>query len=239
MQKIERAPDNRKRTLQEVNREFSEFHPICVVVEGTNKTTGFNYKFGFIFEHPDGPYIKIDSEDRRDFLLKGTEREAQDALIELSETMRERTGGYYNIHPFYGAVYGTRLTPVAPGFMKDLARPDEGLGTIIFLNDFGDRFDEGLTKIAIEIGMTVEFPSEKAEKFREYLRAQNPSSNQRSRDKAIVNKLGDRWDTENKAFNGRKTQPHAMDLTVDNIVKVMGYLETNAGISDIVVSYTY
>lgn len=223
-------------SLDQLGQISPEKTPSFVSIEGVNKETGYEYSFGFISKHPDGPYIKIDTKPRHVFLEKGTEQEAQDALVGLAQQIRRRSGGVINIHPFYGAVWGTKLTPVSPGFLTDSKQPDEDLTMFVYLTDSGYKFDDKLTKQALDIGQVITVPGPKAANFLAYQNAEKANPNQSDRDQAIVNKLGDRWDAEFKKYNNPKDIPQAMKPTPGNIVKLMRQLESEAGMTDLTVT---
>lgn len=216
-------------TIEEID------NPSFILIEGKNPSTGYTYDFSFIFEHPDGPYIKIDSERRGDFLAKGTEQQAQDALIELAQQIRQQSGGVFSIHPFHGAVWGTKLTPVAPGFLTDFKQLDEGLTMFVHLSDAGDRFDSRLTETALEIGTVVSIPSPQSDQLLTYMQTPKVNPNQTDRDQAIANGLGERWDAEFTRYHQAGDVPPAMSLDATNIVKLMRELEENTAITDLTV----
>lgn len=223
-------------SLDQLRQISSEKIPPFVLIEGLNKETGYEYSFGFIAEHPNGPYIKIDTEPRRTFLEKGTEQEAQDALVDLAQQVRRKSGGVISIHPFYGAVWGTKLTPVAPGFLTDSEQPDENLTMFVYLRDSGYKFDDNLTRQALDIGAVVVIPGPKAADLLAYTKAAKANPNQSDRDIALVNKLGERWDAEFNKYNQPTGIPQAMKPTPGNIVKLMRQLESEANMADLTVT---
>jgi len=223
-------------SLDQLGEISPEKTPPFVLIEGLNNDTGYEYSFGFIAEHPDGSYIKIDTEPRRVFLEKGTEQEAQDALINLAQQVRRKSGGVISIHPFYGAVWGTKLTPVSPGFLTDSEQPDENLTMFVYLRDSGYKFDANLTKQALDIGAVVSIPGPKAADLLAYTKVAKANPNQSDRDIALVNKLGDRWDAEFKEYNNPGNIPQAMKSTPGNIVKLMRQLESETGMTDLTVT---
>lgn len=202
-----------------------------VRIEGRSRVTGLAYDFWFIFNHPHGPYIKIDSPQRHVFLSRFTERDVQDDIEQLAQETRKRSGGVFNIHPFYGAVWGTKLTPVAPNFLTDLPQPDENLMMLIYLSETAKVFSRALTRQAEKIGTVVVIPSQKASNMLEYMQAAQLYPNQTGRDQAIVNRLGDRWDAEYQRFN-TDSVPYAMTLNLRSIVGVMRSLERGSVIFD-------
>jgi len=107
---------------------------VSVWAEGVNPQTGYEYGYVFVFDHPNGSYIKIDSEKREAFLEKGTEEEAQVAIIGIAQATRRISGGEIGIHPYHGAVWGTKLTPIVPVFMTDLEEPNDELTMFVNMN---------------------------------------------------------------------------------------------------------
>lgn len=194
---------------------------------------GYDYSIGFIFNHPHGPYIKIDTETRQDFSAKGTEQQAQDALISLTQEMRLRSGGIISVHPFHGAVWGTVLTPVAEGFLTSNPRADEDLTMFIYLSDAGNRFDNKLTKKAEAIGNFILFPGPKVADFMQYSSAYMANPNQADRDQAITNGLKKQWEAQFKAVNNFKGVPPAMVLNGFNIVQFLGGLKADGVFTNI------
>lgn len=210
-------------TLEQLGAISPEVAPSFVRIEGGSVSTGYVYDFGFTFDHPHGPYIKIDTEHRSAYLTRGTEQQAQDALVVLAQQTRRRSGGSFDIHPFYGAVYGTKLTPVSPGFLTDSAGMDQGLSMIIYLTDAGDKFDGRLIRKALAIGTTVTILDPKA----------NP--NQSCRNQAIANGLSARWNDEFRRYNQDRV-PTAMTLNPRNIVGLMQSVERDAGLTNLAVT---
>ena len=214
--------------------------------EATSPSTDYDYRYRFSAAKDKRlPSMGITTEHREEFLKKGTEQDAQDALVTLAHQTRELTGGVFDIHPFYGAVYGTKINPVAPGFLVDLARPDEGLSVGIDLSDEGYAFDEESTREAVSIGTTVVFPSANARRLMDYMDTPKPNPNQQSRDQAVANKLGDRWDEEFTRFNGKRPRPWkknvlpAIELTPASAVELMRKLGDKALLTEIVVTWLY
>lgn len=212
----------------------------------TSPSIGYDYSYRFNAAEESRPArVGINTEERKDFLQKGTEQDAQDALIELAHQTRELTGGVFNIHPFYGAVYGTKIEPVSPDFLVDLDMPDEGLHMGIDLSDQGYDFDDESTRVAVAIGTTVVMPSPKAARLLEYMKAPKANPNQENRDQAVANHLGDRWDAEFERFNGKKPRPwrkgvrSAIELTPVSAVKFMRELGDKALLTEIAVTWLY
>lgn len=225
-----------KLTLEQIGEVLNPLH---FSIEGRDPVTGYTYNFGFIFDHPNGPYIKIDTEPRRAFLAKGSEQQAQDALVDLTQQTRKRSGGVLGVHPFYGAVWGTKLNTVAPDFLTDLEHLDEDLSMLIHLTDTKEEFDEKLTQESIEIGTVVAIPGHKSNRLLEYMRTPKSNPNQEDRDTAIANGLEERWDAEFKKYHKTGDVPPAMILNPDNIVRLMRKLESEVGITDLaVVNYS-
>lgn len=201
-------------------------------VQATSPSTGYGYQYRF-HTHGTGrddspPRVRIDTEERAVFLQKGTEADAEEALVELAHQTRELTGGTFSLHPFYGVVYGTKTNPVAKGFLVDLPRLDEKLSLDIDLTDDGYAFDEESTREALAIGTTVVIPGPMSSRWFAYMDAHKSNPNQRSRDQAVSSGLEKRWDKEFKLFNGKKSRfwrrnsvVPAMELTPASAVRVI------------------
>jgi len=216
-------------------RSVQEGSLYSVFVEGADISSNRLYEFGFITEHPHGPYVKIDTKQRKTFLESGTEQQAQDSLIDLVNKVRHRTGGYFEVHPFYGAVYGTKLTTVSPDFLTDLKGSDERLSMIIYLTNNGLDFDSRLTHEYQAIGTSFNVPSAQSERYLEYLRGTHGGNpNQKNRDQAIANGLQEGWGKEFEKFNGGKIR-RAMRISPKNVVDLMGSMR-NVGIVNTKVS---
>ena len=181
---------------------------IWAEVQATNPSTGYDYSYRFhthaTSQQSSPARVAIRTENREAFLQKGTEVEAEEALVELGQQTRKLTGGFFDIHPFYGAVYGTQNNPVAPSFLAGLARLDENLSLGIDLSDEGYVFDDRFTREAVAIGTTIAFPGPMADRWMAYQEAFKANPNQSSRDQAVANDLGERWDKEFLLFNGHK-----------------------------------
>ena len=197
---------------------------LCVGFNGVDAKDQRSYKLHFITEHPQGPYLRIDTEPRRNFLLLGSEEQAQGALVSLGNEVRRKTGGFYQIHPFYGLVRGTCLTPVAPNFV--CGHDDEDLSLLIYLTNQGKRFNRRLTQQSIAIGTTTTLPDPEVivNLRHQYEVVDNP--NQGDRDIAVTCGLGVEW---NRQFNEahRDRVPSAMQITVPNIVDLLYKLKGN------------
>ncbi len=228
-----------KLTLEQLGTILPEAAPSYVRIEAKNASTGYTYDFGFISEHPSGPFIRITTETRESFLTKGTEEQAQDALIELVHQTRRKSGGSLSIHPFYGAVWGTKLTPVAPGFCTDIVSLQDNLASIIYLTNAGEEYDQQLTNEALEIGTVVAIPGPMSERYLRYIQAAKANPNQADRDIAVTNGLGQRWDDEFKKLNRPEDDQPAMALTPNNIVRLMRDLEKDAGLSGLSVAKVF
>lgn len=190
----------------------------------TDRQTGYGYKLTFVGDHPHGQYIIVHTEKRKEFLNQGSEENAQENLIKMGFKIQGITGGLFNIHPFYGAVWGTKLTPVSPDFCVDLEEPDDDLSMLIYLENNNIPFDDELTRKAMEIGPVVSFPSQKAREFIEYSQAVNGANpNQHERDIAVINDLGERWDEEFQRFNDAAYR-QGMQLSAENIASLVALL---------------
>ena len=214
-------------------------------VDGNSK---YNYSFDLVRDHPHSPYLVVLTEKRTDFLRKGSERDAEEALKEIALTIRTKTGGYFGIHPFYGAIQGTHFNPILTDFCKGAA--DEKLSTIIYLTKNGRIFDNDLTKEAVSIGTTITIPGPNAKRLLDYMENANKCNNpnQQNRDQAITNRLGEKWDVEFEKYNpplkrrgliarifdGREEDiPLAMDVTQKSVADFMDYLEEELEFSDL------
>ncbi len=223
-----------------------------IFMDGVNENTGYKYEVGFVIDHPHGPYLKIDTEKRKDFLGKGSEKNAEDAFKRVAFAMRSKTGGYFEIHPFYGAIWGTHFNPITD-FCK--GGEDDDLTTIIHFTDNGNTFDDALTREATSMGTTIAFPGPNAQRCLDYQKKVNRKNpNQGSRDQAIVNGLGELWDAEferynphakrkwliTKIFNGRKQSdiPPAIGVTQNRVADFMDYLQNELGFTGLRVTQT-
>jgi hypothetical protein len=96
-----------------------------VFLHGVNGNTRYAYSVEITkmdgFDRPLSPYLRVRTEKRRDFLKKGSEREAEDVLREVSFAMRSRTGGIFEIDPFY------EYHSLAVNMLKRLAEKGEKL----------------------------------------------------------------------------------------------------------------
>jgi hypothetical protein len=228
-------PINTSDWLAELKRD-----PYSILIEGENPFTKFAYGFWFVFKHPKGPYIKIDTEPRWIFLEKGSarqvlekEHQAQEALETLTKQTRGISGGVIDIHPFYGPVFGTILTPMIPGFLKNHHPPDEGLSMTISLTDAGYEFDYDLTKEALAIGTTVMYPSPNGERFFKHItQASRYNPNQANRDQAYANNYGRAWDKAFDKCNHNAASP-AMTLNPKNIVGLIHTLEEKKALTNL------
>ena len=203
---------------------------VSVRLECTNVNTGYEYKFIFFNDHPGGPYIIIDTEPRDIFLTKGTETEAEEALKQLAFAIREKTGGYFNIHPFYGAVSHTSSSTVSKDFGSNFG--DDDLSMIIYLTDKGD-FDPRLTEEYLDIGLEFAVPSAEAQKFLEYKKqVKEANPNQEHRDQAIANGLGEKWDAEFNKYNPKDKILPVMNITPEHVVGLIQHLQSQLGLDD-------
>lgn len=172
----------------------------------------------------------VDTEKRGRFLELGTEQEAQDALIDITLRIRKHTGGQFDIHPFYGAVNGTKINPVAPSF-SSLEGMDNVLECFIWVSRLEQEFDPSLTQIAHRLGDTIDVPSPEAGVFSWYLRATDKANpNQRNRDQARVNGLERAWEEQFQRFNTGDI-PQAIQLTPSSVAQLLRELNSE-GIED-------
>lgn len=223
-------------------RDVSPTEFYAVDLNGVNPATGYEYEICFFrADEPHEPGIHVSTEKRVSFLGKGSEEQAEGALVDLSQRVRKLSGGIFRIHPFYGGVYGTKIDPVSPGFLVDLALMDEGLSTSIVLSDEGYGFDDKSTREALDIGLTVEVPGPKSQQLLAYLSTPKRNPNQRERDQAVGNDLGERWDAEFHRFNGpqrrwlRRTVPQAMEVTPATVTSLVRNLGDQALFTEVTV----
>ncbi len=199
-------------------------------VEGININTGYEYTLVFVKDHPNGPYIRIDTEKREVFLNKGTETETENALVQFASAIREKTGGYFGIHPFYGAVFGTDNSTVSEDFIP--GREDRDLSMIIYLSD-SRGFDPELTNMRRGLGVIINIPSPQADGLPQYWeRASKANPNQANHDTATLNGLKKKWDEEFIKYNS-PTQTVAMEITPETITDLVQHLQTKLGFEDV------
>lgn len=228
--------------VEEINGVASEEFA-SVDFSGVNPTTGYEYVLRFNSPDDSRPGgVHISTEARGDFLRKGTEEDAQSALVDLSHFVRPLTGGVFRIHPFYGAVYNTKLDTVAPGFgLCKYEQPEDSLSMSIVLSDEGYKFDRESTKEARAIGTTVVVPSPAANRMLAYMEKPKVNPNQESRDQAVTNDLGKRWDAEFRRFNGpkfrflRTVTKRAIEVTPYSITYMLKILQNQKLFADVVV----
>lgn len=186
-----------------------------VIIEDISSIEGDNYKLIVVNHHPKGPYIRVDTDLREQFLTRQTEEGAEEALRQFSLTLLEQTGGQFDIHPFFGAAWGTAHSTVVKDFIAP--GPDESLSMFINLSD-KDQFDPRLTAQAKEIGTVFTVPSPKSRKFVEYSQAADKASpNQHNRDTAIINGLGNQWDKEFSRYHPKGAAKPVMVLHPKNV----------------------
>jgi len=197
--------------------------------------SGYRYKFVFVFEHPHGPYYRVDSEKREEFLRHGTEEAAQADVIDMARAARQISGGEFHIHPFFGAVWGTCLTPVAESFGSNNG-PTDDLSMIVSLARGREGFDEGLTAQSAAIGLTFRSGTRQAQQYMEYMEAADRANpNQATRDQAIGNGLGERWDAEYAKFQAPPGSS-PMQATPANIARLLTTLRDQGKLLDVTVS---
>lgn len=195
--------------------------PLISVALETVTSTNDHYQLFFVAKHPSGPYVKLDSPTRTQFTTKGqTEEEAQQALLRLTHSMQDITGGLVQIHPFEGAVMGVTHSPLI-GNVRSTVDPEGRLSTIILLTDKRE-FNTSLTNEALSIGPKVLVPSSAADWRQGYqCRANSTHPLQAYRDQSIMNGLGGKWDIEFALHNTIPAIPPTIDLTPLNVARTM------------------
>ncbi len=226
-------PAPKKMSLDQLADISLEQRPLFIQIKVEQPATGFSYTLDFIFQNPGGPYIRINTEKRAEFINKATEVQTEAALVAFAKQMRAITGGNFDIHPFYGLVWGTRDAKVAKGFGEGTMQLNESLTILIFLNDIDPLlFDDELTDTAANMGTEINSGTSAAETYLNYLKAPKRNHNQQHRDIAVVNGLGLAYELELAMHNGRQSIPMAMLLTPANIVNLVKQLEMQIGCTD-------
>lgn len=201
---------------------------------------GYDVWFASIHgEQPDVPYpseyvhffpqgnhkahINISTPERGVFLEKSTEEEAEAALVGLVRATHDITAGVIDIHPFYGAVYGTHLDSVAPGFSDGIEGLHENLSTAISLVPNGHIFSDTLSEEAAELPLSFSVPSIEADRFlANLILSKRANPNQSAKDQATGNGLGDRWQAEFDRYNPLDiTTREPMTMSLGSIALLM------------------
>lgn len=151
------------------------------------------------------PGIIIHTAIREIYLQHGTEIDAQIALRGLTQAIHQFTGGVVEIHPFYGAIYNNILDPVAEVFRPgpgDIILGDDRLSTRIAPVPNGGLFSDTLSEHAAGIPLTFVIPSPEADRYLANMKLANQANpNQKSKDQATANDLGNRWQAEFDRYN--------------------------------------
>ena len=131
-----RSIEYRGLTINELeSANYPDSKLITVSIEGSYKN--ITHSIYFVKEHPFGPYVNISTEPRKNFLKKVSEGEAEKNLKELTLSLRKYTGGQIIIHPFYGAVWGSKSPTIVKDFLVHLKELDGSLGMLIDLSKNG------------------------------------------------------------------------------------------------------
>lgn len=178
------------------------------------------------------PMIRIETKTRQEFLQMGTEQQVQDTLVARVLDIRNRTGGYIDIHPFYGAVWSTSLTHITS---LGGPYPNDKLTMMIHLCDMGDQFDPSSEISAIASGNSLHIGPQTDQRdidaFFEAFLGCKANPNQGHRNIASVNDLDQQWDAQNKQFN-TPTPPPAIPLNHGSIAAVLGSMQHTMGFTD-------
>lgn len=218
--------------------QLGEETPSCLIAEGV-RPSGYRYKIGFITEHPTGPYIKIDSEPRGLYMARGTEQDAQNDLEACAFSLRAITGGFFEIHPFYGAVWGSKIDPIVEGF-GDNAGNQDNLTMILALARDGFEFSDGLSRLSDRLGATYRISGSNASNAMAYLIGlQGANPNQGHRDIARVNGLEDKWKEVFHEYNSGRSYPTAMKPDMRSIQSTLYQLRSTFSFQIPSIPYVY
>ena len=218
-----------------------------IFLKGTYNVRDYNYMLNIGLS--EGASLTISTELRKNFLAKGNEKEAENTLQKLALGIRAKTGGYFDIHCFYGAVNGTHFSPIT-NFSG--GADWEHLSMIIHLTDNGSLFDERLTEEAVSLGVYIEGAPDVIRYLRNRERAYQKNPNQPSRDQAIANRLGKKWDKEFLKYNPQARKgvlawaarkagllscvPPTMQFTQRTTADFITYLQQEIGFRDLRIS---
>lgn len=215
----------------------TELH--SVVINGVNPTTGYNYHLFFGAEDESRlPQIGISTEPRRSFLERGSEAEAEDALLEFGNQVRKRSGGIFRVGRLATGIRGATSPVRKTACEKD---PYKGLGVTIFLSDDGYYSPDKVSPIrALARSSSVsDLPFVNVPVYDADSSRKNP--NQTERDAAVRDGFGDLWDTEFRRMNGperrffRPTVPVAMEVTPVNVTALLQNLGNRALFDDVTI----
>ncbi len=101
------------------NYPDSKLSQICMF--GT-RNTWYQYSICFVNDDATLPHIKISTEDKTSFLKKGSEKQAEDALLGFSLAIRDKSGGYIHVSPEYGPILKAKqISCVNNGYTDSLS----------------------------------------------------------------------------------------------------------------------
>ncbi len=183
---------------------------VCAILAGQESSYGLPYEFVFS-KFPTGFFLRIDSLTKEEFQKMVTEEQAEENIKSLANRIREITGGYYDIHPFMGALWNSDNNPIIPGFGE--GSHIDRLCMIIHLRDDGDDFDmqEMFTQVALNADTWIK-GDDVMTFFQSIERSDKVNPNGSNRDQAIANDLGMLWDQEFHRYNDGP-KPTAMQIT--------------------------
>jgi len=210
-----------------------------VFMEGIHDPTGYKYFVSLLTGDSRPPELFVRSEKRGDYLSLGSEERAESALREVALAMRTRTGGHFDIHPFYGAVYGTQNSPIIDHIMGG---EDDNLSMTAYLIEDGS-CGRGLTKEGIS-GQVIESflrsPHEGLSACIDRATRRSPGEhpNVDHRRTAVLNDLGVQWDREFERYNSEEDVRRVMEVTQESALDFMGFLEGELKFRDLVITRT-
>ena len=183
---------------------------VCAILSGVDSAYALPYDFVFI-KGLNGFFLRVDSAERGEFLNLCSNEQAEENIKDLTKRVRKITGGYYDIHPFMGALWHSSRNPIIPGFGE--GSMFDGLNMILHLRDNGDHFDsqEMFTQVALNADTWIK-GKDIATFFESRMRADRINPNGSNRDQAIANGLGVLWSQEFNKFND-EPKPRAMEVT--------------------------
>lgn len=227
-----------KPTLEQLGEVApTELH--SVLVNGVNPVTGYEYHLFFgASDGPSLPQIGISTEPRRSFSEKGSEAEAQSALLEFGQQVRSRSGGIFRVGRLACGIRGA-ASPVAKSTYE--RNPYSGLGLTILLSDDGYYFPDRISPVeALARSSSVsDLPFVGVPVHQDNSSRKNP--NQTERDMAVRDGYGDIWDAEFRRLNGperrlfRPAVPEAMEVTPVNITSLLRDLGNRGLFDDVAV----
>lgn len=219
--------------LKDSRLEEFESRLTCVILEGVYGITGDSYRFVFNKGEKDQDKeqtLRIDTAERKVYLAQSAENDQEQRLKSLASNIRSIIGGYYLIHPFYGAVWGTRNSPIIPWFMKDIEDLDGHLSMLLSLTDDGMNFDIDSMFTSVALGPTISGDDIQVF-FANEIKARRANPNGGNRNTALVNGYEEQWLREFHIYND-DPKPYAMKITHSNIADFSNGLE-QIGINNI------